>query len=194
MGKTFEAIDDDLAAWLARQPVFFVATSPLAPDGHVNLSPKGLASFAVVDPRTVAYVDLTGSGVETIAHLYENGRITLMFCAFEGAPKIVRLYGRGEPLRPGDAGFMALAERFPASLAKGPGVRSIVRVTLSRIADSCGYGVPRMRLEGERDQLLRWAEHKGVEGVQSYQRANNAASLDGLPGLAPDPAASRRSE
>jgi len=163
--------------------MFFVATAPLAAAGHVNLSPKGLDSFAVLDGRTVAYLDLTGSGVETISHLNENGRITLLFCAFEGPPKIVRLYGRGEALRPGDDGFDALAARFPAALAAGPGVRAIVRVALSRIADSCGYGVPRMRFEVARDQLLLWADRKGVEGVQEYQRTRNAESLDGLPGL-----------
>lgn len=183
MSQTFDVVDDSLAAWLVRQHVFFVATAPLSAQSHVNLSPKGLDSFAVLDGRTVAYLDLTGSGVETIAHLRENGRITLLFCAFEGPPKIVRLYGRGEVMLPGDAGFDALSARFPA-LGGRPGVRSIVRVALSRIADSCGYGVPRMRFEAERDQLLLWADRKGVDGVREYQRTRNAESLDGLPGLA----------
>src|SRR6188768_2680373 len=114
MGKRFAELDDDLREFIARQHVFFVATAPLAGDGHVNVSPKGLDTFRILDPSTVAYLDLTGSGVETIAHLRDNGRITLLFCAFEGPPRIVRLYGRGEVLRPGDADFADLAAQFPA--------------------------------------------------------------------------------
>ncbi|RIL00841.1 MAG: pyridoxamine 5'-phosphate oxidase [Proteobacteria bacterium] len=179
MSKTFDAIDDDLAAWIAAQRMFFVATAPLAADGHVNVSPKGLDSFAVLGPREVAYLDLTGSGVETIAHLRENGRITLLFCAFAGPPRLLRLYGRGVAVEPGDAEFAALAQRFPAH----PGVRAVVRVALGRIADSCGYGVPVYRFERDRDQLPAWAERKGPDGVREYRAERNAASIDGLPGV-----------
>ena len=129
---------------------FFVATAPVALDGHVNLSPKGHDSFRVLAPREVAYLDLCGSGAETIAHVRENGRITLLFCAFEGPPKIVRLYGRARIVEPLDADFAALAARFPSH----PGTRSIVHVTLERIADSCGFGMPLFRHEGERTTLI----------------------------------------
>ena len=179
MGRTYDAIDDQLARFIEAQHVFFVATAPAGSDGYVNLSPKGLDSLRILDPLTVAYLDLTGSGVETIAHLRENGRITLMFCAFEGAPKIVRLHGRGTVIRPRDAKFAALAARFPSRA----GTRSVIRVALERIADSCGYGVPRYRYEGERPQLLDWAERKGPDGIEVYQRDKNARSIDGLPGL-----------
>jgi hypothetical protein len=179
MGRTYAAIDAALADFIGRQHVFFVATAPRADDGHVNLSPKGLATFAVVDPRTVAYADLTGSGVETIAHLRENGRITLCFCAFEGPPRIVRLSGVGTVLEPGAAGFDALRARF----GEFPSLRAVIRIELRRIADSCGYGVPLYRYEGERTQLLDWAARKGPDGVARYQEEHNRTSLDGLPGL-----------
>jgi hypothetical protein len=183
MGRVHEGIDDGLAEFLVRQPVFFTATAPRADDGHVNVSPKGLAgTFAVLDAGTVAYLDLTGSGVETIAHLRENGRITLMFCAFAGPPRIVRLWGRGDVVPVGDPRFAALRPRFPELT----GVRSIVVVDVERVADSCGYGVPRMELVAERTQLLEWAERKGPEGLVDYQRERNATSIDGLPGLGPD--------
>jgi hypothetical protein len=178
MGRTYPEIDDTLAAFLRRQHVFFVATAPLAADGHINLSPKGLNSFAIVDPRTVAYLDLTGSGVETIAHLRENGRVVLMFCAFDDAPKIVRLHGHGEML-PADQN--ELRPLFPQL----QGARSIIRVRVERISDSCGYGVPLYHYEGERDQLPQWAERKGPEGVVKYQAEKNRFSIDGLPGLEP---------
>jgi len=179
MGKTHAAIDDHLAAFLTAQHLFFVGTAPSGADGHVNLSPKGLDSFRILDPRTVAYLDLTGSGIETAAHLRDNGRITMLFCAFEGPPKIVRLYGRGEVLLPADADFSALAPRF-AALA---GARAIIRVHLARIADSCGYAVPRFAYKGERNQLLDWADRKGEAGLDTYRRENNAKSIDGLKGL-----------
>jgi hypothetical protein len=179
VAKQLDGIDDRLRGFLESQHVFFVATAPSAPDGHVNLSPKGLDTFAVLAPRTVAWLDLTGSGVETIAHLRDNGRVTLMFCAFEGPPRIVRLHGRGEVLTGGDDEFPSLAARFPSY----PGVRSVIRVHLDRVSDSCGYGVPRYRYEGQRDQLLRWAERKGPEGVDAYRQEKNASSIDGLRGL-----------
>ena len=183
MGRTYGAIDETLAAFLRTQHVFFVATAPLARKGHVNLSPKGLDAFAILDPHTVAYLDLTGSGVETIAHLRENGRITLLFCAFEGPPKIVRLYGRGRVVPVDDPEFAVMARHFPAP----PGMRSAIVVTLDRIADSCGYGVPRYRYEGERSQLVDWANRKGETGVAAYRTEHNATSIDGLPGLDPLP-------
>ena len=180
MGKTYPEIDERIAEFLCNQHVFFVATAPLSAKGRVNLSPKGLDSFVVLDPRTVAYLDLTGSGIETIAHLRENGRITLMFCAFEGPPKILRLHGRGEVIEPGHSAWEDLAARFPSHL----GARAVIRVRVERIADSCGYAVPLMRFEGERDQLTLWAERKGPEGLSAYRSAHNETSIDGLPGLA----------
>jgi len=182
MGRLHDAIDTPLRDFIARQHMFFVATAPLSGEGHVNLSPKGLDSFAILDPHTVAYLDLTGSGVETIAHVRENGRITLCFCAFEGPPKILRLYGRGTVVEAGDESFGALRMHF------GPfdAVRSIVRVALTRIADSCGYGVPLYRYEGQRTQLAEWACRKGPDGVVAYRDEHNRASIDGLPGLRRD--------
>ncbi len=181
MSQVYDDLPAALARFVAEQPVFFVATAPLDPSGHVNLSPKGGDTFRVLDAGTVAYLDLTGSGVETIAHLRENGRITLMFCAFEGPPRIVRLYGRGRSLRPDDGGFSELAHRFPEL----PGVRSVVRVDLDRVSTSCGYGVPLLRFEGHPDQLVTWAERKGPEGIAAYWAEHNAVSIDGMPGLEP---------
>lgn len=180
MGRVYDEIDERLAAFLLRQPVFFVATSPLAADGHLNLSPKGLAgTFTVVGPRAVAYLDLTGSGVETIAHLRENGRIVVMVCAFQGPPRIVRLHGTGTPHLPGTARFAELRPCFTDL----PGVRSIIEIETTRISDSCGFGVPRMQFVEERPDLDRWAARKGPDGVAAYQAKNNLVSLDGLPGL-----------
>jgi hypothetical protein len=180
MGRVYEHIDDRLADFLRAQPVFFVATAPLAGDGHVNLSPKGLqGTFDVIGPTQVGYLDLTGSGVETIAHVRENGRITLMFCAFDGPPRIVRLFGAGRVVVPGDDGFADLERRFPAL----EGTRSVIVVDVERIADSCGYAVPRMTLIEDRDLLLDWARRKGPEGLRDYHREKNTYSLDGLPGL-----------
>jgi len=179
MGKTYAAIDDRLRDFIAAQHMFFVATAPSGDGGHVNLSPKGLDTFRILDERSVAYLDLTGSGVETISHVRQNGRITLMFCAFAGSPLIVRLYGAGEVIEPGHADFAALAARLPSF----PGVRSVIRVTLDRITDSCGYGVPRYEHQGPRSQLTDWAERKGADAIAEYKRANNARSIDGLPGL-----------
>ena len=178
MGKTYDVIDEQLADFIRAQHVFFVATAPSA-GGRVNLSPKGLDAFRILDGRTVAYLDLTGSGVETIAHLRDNGRITIMFCAFEGPPKILRLYGRGEVLVPDHPEFARLAAGFPSHV----GTRSVIRVAVERIADSCGYGVPRYRYEGERRQLLDWAARKGPTELETYRRGKNARSIDGLPGL-----------
>jgi hypothetical protein len=182
MGKLYEAIDDDLRRFIAAQHVFFVASAPSGSEGHINCSPKGLDTFRVLDPHTVAYVDFVGSGVETIAHLRQNGRIVFLFCAFDGPPKILRLYGRGEAVEPGHPEFPTLFAAFGRESTLG--VRSVVRVRVTRVADSCGYAVPRYRFEGERDQLGAWAERKGADGVEAYKQENNATSIDGLAGLA----------
>ena len=181
MGAIFTDIDAALREWVERQHLFFVASAPSGDDGHVNCSPKGLDTLRILGPRSIAYLDFVGSGAETIAHLRQNGRIVIMLCAFEGPPRIVRFHGRGRALEPGDGEFAGLLSRFaPPEL----GVRSIVRVEVDRIADSCGYGVPRMRFEGDRTQLPAWAERKGDEALIEYQRTKNAASIDGLPALA----------
>lgn len=178
MGKTYEAITPELSAWIAAQRVFFVATAPLAVDGRVNASPKGLDCLRIVGPSRVAYLDLTGSGAETIAHLRENGRIVLMFCAFSGPPKIVRLHGRGSVVTRTSSEWTEWSARFPQLAAP----RSVIVVDVERVSDSCGYGVPRMEFEGERDVLSRWAEKKGP-ALPAYRREKNARSIDGLPAL-----------
>jgi hypothetical protein len=181
MAKTFPGIDDKLAGFLADQPVFFVATAPTGADGHINLSPKGQrGTFRILDPKTVAYLDFVGSGIETVAHLRDNGRIVIMFCAFSGPPRIVRLHGRGEAVLPDDIGFSDLAGCFPPL----PGVRSVVKVSLDRVSDSCGFGVPLMTYDADRSQMAEWALRKGEEGLVAYQAQKNAISIDGLPGLA----------
>lgn len=192
MGQTYTEIDDHLRDFVARQHVFFVATAPSGADGHLNCSPKGLESLRILGPTTIAYLDLTGSGAETIAHLRQNGRIAIMLCAFEGPPKIVRFYGRGQVVEPGDAEFQTLMANFPSKL----GLRSIIRIEVERISDSCGYGVPLMSYEGERTQLPAWAERKGEDGLREYRREKNGVSIDGLPALrsAGDSRASRASE
>ena len=180
MGKVHDHIDDQMAAWLTAQPMFVVATAPLAGDGLINASPKGgSGTFAVLGPTTVAYRDLTGSGVETIAHLRENGRIVLTVMAVEGRPQIVRLHGRGRVVVGDDAEFVELVQRFP----RNPGTRSVIVVDVERIADSCGYAVPRMDYVADRDVLDLWSEKKGPEGLAAYRAERNAVSLDGLPGL-----------
>ena len=179
MGRVYDDISEEQTRWISAQPMFFVAT--VAPNAHVNVSPRGLDTFRVLGPNRVAWLDLTGSGVETIAHLRADGRITLMFCAFEGLPKILRLYGRGEVREPGDEVFEKLRPRFPDL----PGERAIVDVSVDRIADSCGFGVPRMDFVGPRDRLLTSAERKGPEKMAEYRALKNARSIDGLPGLDP---------
>jgi len=179
MGKIHESITPKLQEWIANQKVFFVSTAPLSGDGLVNCSPKGLDSFRVLGEQTAAYLDLTGSGVETIAHLKENGRITIMFVAFEGAPKILRLYGQGEVYEKDSADFERLKHHFPEHM----GARSIVLVRCQRIQDSCGYSIPVMKFEKDRDVLDKWCEKKGADGIVAYQKARNARSLDGLKGF-----------
>src|ERR1051325_10411718 len=156
MAKVIDGITSELRAFIEAQPLFFVASAPLAGDGHVNLSPKGLDSLRVLSPSRVAYLDLTGSGNETAAHLHENGRITFMFCAFTGAPRILRLYGTGQAVLPGSPEWADLAGRFPAY----PGVRQLIVARISRVQTSCGYAVPLMDHARQRDTLLRWAEAK----------------------------------
>lgn len=179
MAKVFNQIDDALAEWVSQQHLFFVSTAPLQADGLLNCSPKGLNTFRILGPRQVAYLDLTGSGVETIAHLRENGRIVIMFCALAGAPKIVRFHGQGEVLEPHHPDFAPLRPCFPDL----PGVRSIIRINVQRISDSCGFGVPRYAYQAERDALCKYAEQKGPAGMQEYRAQNNAHSLNGLPGV-----------
>jgi hypothetical protein len=179
MGMTRSTLDDSAQRFIEAQQIFFVASAPLAAAGHVNLSPKGLDTFRILGPTTVAYLDFNGSGVETIAHLKENGRIVLMFCAFQGPPNILRLYGHGCVVEPQQAEFAALAEKFPAH--ENP--RSIIVVELTRVTDSCGYGVPRFQYEGEREQLTLWARKQGAEGLKAYRERKNKHSIDGLPGV-----------
>ena len=179
MGKSFPEISDDLRAFIEAQPMFFVATAPLTRTGHVNLSPKGLDTFRVLSPTRVAYLDLTGSGNETAAHLVENGRITFMFCAFDGPPRIVRLYGAGSVVLPEDARWAELRGGFP----EYPGVRQIIVADLTRVQTSCGFGVPLVADGQQRPTLLRWAEAKGEDGLERYRREKNARSLDGLPAV-----------
>lgn len=183
MGKVYDSLTDEPVRWLEAQPVFFVATAPSDPETHVNVSPRGLDTFRVLDPNRAAWLDLTGSGVETIAHLKADGRITLMFCAFHDPPQIVRLYGHGRVHEPGAEAYEELRPRFPDL----PGKRAIVDVAVSRVASSCGYGVPRMELLGSRDQLLVSAERKGPEKMAGYRARRNTRSIDGLPGLEPAP-------
>jgi Pyridoxamine 5'-phosphate oxidase len=180
MGSVASSISPALAEWITRQHLFFVGTAPSGDDGHVNVSPKGLDTFRVRGPNQIVYLDLTGSGVETLAHLRDNGRITVMFCSFEGPPRIVRLYGRGEAIEPSDERFDDVASGFGA-LA---GIRSCIVVDIDRVADSCGYAVPLMSFVGDRDRLIEWAERKGVDGLVRYREEKNATSIDGLPGLA----------
>jgi len=179
MGKLFDRIDDSLRAFVERQHLFFVATAPAGMEGHINCSPKGLDSLRIIGPTTVIYLDYTGSGAETIAHLRENGRIVIMLCAFQGPPKIVRLHGKGEVIEPQHADFEELLAHFEP----GAGVRSIIRIELDRISDSCGFGVPVLRYERDRTQLTDWNAKKGESGLARYRRERNAESIDGLPAL-----------
>lgn len=179
MSQTYERLEGKVREFIEAQKMFFVATAALAADGSVNLSPKGYDSFRILDETTVAYLDLGGSGVETMAHVRENGRITLMFMAFDGAPNIVRLHGRGEVTAFEDEGFPELLALFPGFAR----ARSIVKIRVTRISDSCGWGVPFFDYRGERDQLRRWIDHRDEEEWRERRYASNALSIDGLPGL-----------
>jgi Pyridoxamine 5'-phosphate oxidase len=187
MGKVYSGLDERLRQFISAQPVFFVATAPSGDGGHVNVSPKGYrGTFAVLGPATVAYLDLTGSGAETIAHLRQNGRITIMFCSFDRTPKILRLQGTGRVVRPGDPDWVSLGCHFPAGAGYGDrpeARRAIIVAELDRIADSCGYSVPLMELREERDLLTQWAERKTPEDLGAYWSERNSASIDGLPAL-----------
>jgi Pyridoxamine 5'-phosphate oxidase len=191
VGKSFEGIDRRLQAWISRQRLFFVATAPLSSDGHVNVSPKGpIDTLRVLDQRHIAYLDLIGSGAETAAHLRENGRIVIMLCAFEGPPRIVRLHGRGEAISPDDPRFDDLLARCRfAEPEVEQARRAIVRVEVTRVADSCGYGVPLMRYEGERPHMDAWASKRlrsqGEDALMLYRAQKNARSIDGLPAVEP---------
>ncbi len=186
VAKTYDGIDQTLSEWMSNQSVFFVSTAPLDPQGSVNCSPKGNRDeFAVLNERTVAFLDQTGSGVETIAHLRENGRIVIMLCAFAGPPRIVRLHGTGRVVLADDPDFEALAARFAGGA--GMGVRSVIVVDVRRVSDSCGYGVPLMTLEGHRPTMDQWSSRKGREGIREYWAEKNVASIDGLSGIEPSP-------
>ncbi|MDE0674762.1 MAG: pyridoxamine 5'-phosphate oxidase family protein [bacterium] len=179
MASYFDSIPGHLASWIEAQPMFFVATAPSGDAGHVNLSPKGLDTFRIVDPGTVAYLDLVGSGAETIAHLRQNGRIVVMFCGFDQPRRILRIWGEGRALFPGDPQHSLLAGSFPEI----PGSRSIIRVDIRKVGTSCGGGVPLMQMISDRDYLPAWAEKKGPDAMWEYQKENNARSLDGLPAM-----------
>lgn len=176
MGRVYERIEPAVQEWIAEQHLFFVATAPDGADGHVNLSPKGYDTLRILSPDRVAYLDLTGSGVETVAHLRQNGRITFMFCAFDGPPRIVRLFGTG---RVADVDDPTLAGAFPSLR----GARAIIDVTIDRVGDSCGYSVPLMDYRGERDRLIDWANHRSDEELVQYRAEKNSRSIDGLPAL-----------
>jgi len=183
VGATFPELRSDHIEMIGRQHMFFVATAPLSGDGHVNVSPKGYDTFAVIDPRTVAYLDLTGSGAETAAHVAENGRITVMFCAFEDQPLIVRLYGTASVILPADERYAGLVER----IGDRPGARAVILVDVDSVSGSCGFAVPLMDFVGERRRLAEWAEGKSDEDLDAYRALKNATSIDGLPTLvAPD--------
>jgi hypothetical protein len=179
MATTYAQLDDKLIAFIRRQKLFFVATAPLSADGSVNLSPKGYDSLAIIDERTLAYLDLGGSGIETHAHLRENGRITLMFCAFEGAANILRVYGHGVSTAFDDPGFAEKMALFPAFKR----ARGVITIHVTRVSDSCGWAVPFYEFKGERDQLRRWVDASTEEAWMERRYATNAVSIDGLPGL-----------
>ena len=189
MGRTYEEIDERWRDWIARQPMFFVATAPLAGGGHVNVSPKGpIGTLRVLDGHTVAYLDVVGSGAETIAHLRENGRIVIMVCAFSGPPRIVRFHGRGVVLRWDEPGFSEYLERCAfENLSIPEAARSIITIDVERVSDSCGYGVPLMEFQGLREHhalsTAKQLRRLGPDGLQEHKRTKNARSLDGLPAV-----------
>ena len=179
MGKEYTEIDDRLQQWIGRQRIFFVATAPLSADGLVNCSPKGLDSLRILGPTTLAYVDIGGSGIETVAHLKENGRIVIMMCAFAGPPKIFRFYGSGRVVEPHDDQFPDLLAEFPEQ----PSSRNIIEVSVDRIIDSCGYGVPLYEFQKDRDSFDNYYSSKSDQFIAEFRQTRNVFSLDGLPGL-----------
>ncbi len=179
MATAYESITETMQGFVDRQHVFFVATAPSGDDGRVNLSPKGLDSFRVLGPNRVAYLDLTGSGAETIAHVRQNGRITFMFCAFDGKPDIIRFYGSGAVHRPGDHDFAELLPHF----GERSGVRSIITAEIDRTSSSCGFAVPKMAFIEDRDTLTTWSAKKTDDDLAAYWAQKNATSIDGLPAV-----------
>jgi hypothetical protein len=179
LSNTYVKLDQKLIAFIRRQKLFFVATAPLSACGSVNVSPKGYDSLAIIDDRTLAYVDLGGSGIETHAHVRENGRITLMFCAFDGPANILRVYGRGESTTFDEPGFAEKMSLFPDFSR----ARAVVTVSITKVADSCGWGVPFFAYRGERDQLRRWVDDKPEDEWKARRYESNTLSIDGLPGL-----------
>jgi len=198
VGHVYDRISEHQRDWIAKQALFFVGTAPLSADGHINVSPKGpIGSLGVLDDHTVAYLDVVGSGAETIAHLRENGRVVVMLCAFQGPPRILRLHGRGEIVHASDERFAALLEQGGYEQSEVPeSHRAIVVVHVTRIADSCGYGVPLMDYAGERPHQAKSSAKRvrvhGPDAYLDYQRDNNAASIDGLPAVDASEYAGRR--
>ena len=186
MGKVLEQIDPELAAWIGEQKIFFVATAPLAAEGHINTSPKGGEALRILGPMEAVYQDYTGSGAETAAHVQENGRIVLMFCAFDGPPRIVRLHGVGRVVASDDPRFGEFAAKFPAN----PGTRAFIHVSVSRVSSSCGFSVPFYDFRAQRDTLDKWACAQGTEKLKAYRAAKNVKSIDGLPAFKAEPTAS----
>ena len=185
MGKTYDAIGADVREWMAEQHMFFVATAPRTDSGMINLSPKGHDTLRILDDTTLAYLDYGGSGIETIAHLRENGRIVIMMCAFAGPPKIFRFHGKGDVIVPQHAEFSSLAEHFDRSEL---GIRAIIRVNVERISDSCGFGVPLYEFQEQRQTSPNYIRSHGAERIRAYQEENNLESLDGLPGMSAEEA------
>jgi len=177
MGKEYSQITGEHREFIENQKLFFVSTSPLDANGHINLSPKGFDCFRVLSPACVGYLDIVGSGNETSAHLHENGRITFMFCAFDGPPKILRLYGKGKTVLPGDAEWDELSKQFTIL----PATRQIILADIFMVKSSCGFGVPLYEFTAERDHAFKWAEKKGEDGLEEYKKEKNMVSMDGLP-------------
>jgi hypothetical protein len=177
MAKFFETIEERHSEFIQKQHIFFVASAPLKPSGHINLSPKGMDCFHILSPNQVAYMDIVGSGNETSAHLLENGRITFMFCAFDGPPNILRLYGHGYTVVPGDQEWPELSRHFNMVLS----TRQIIVADVYTVQTSCGFSVPYYTYDGERDQAEKWALNKGAAGLEVYKAEKNMVSLDGLP-------------
>ncbi len=175
MGKLYPELNEEMKRFITEQRIFFVATAP--EEGRINISPKGMDTFRCIDNKTVAYLDLTGSGNETAAHLFENGRMTIMFCSFSARPLILRLYGRGRVVRQQDREWQELSRLFNPL----PGMRQIIILKIESVQTSCGYGVPMYEFKKERDTLLNWAEKKEKQGIREYWRMNNQISIDGLP-------------
>lgn len=175
--KVYKEITSELAEWALAQPMYFVATSPLAEDGHINVSPRGLQHLCILDPQHVVLLDLTGSGNESAAHVQENKRITIMFCAFEGAPRILRFYGEAQVLLPNHPNWHEMRSHFDKDVA---GVRQIFSIQINRVQTSCGFGVPLMNFVAQRNELTHWAEKKDDISLAEYQKKNNRVSIDGL--------------